>query len=128
MDQKYRVRKISRLLPCSANIKNPLLPSPSGISRCFSSNQPNRAIRCDSTRSRSRSSVVIGRGGLACFNWGVKVLEQHEPAKLVHTAHQTDKSYNLFMTSFSMPSIALSKSASEAFFQTSHSLICAAIN
>jgi len=44
------------------------------------------------------------------------------------TVHQTDKSYSLFMTSFSMPSIAFSKSASEQFFHTSHSRICVAIN
>lgn len=55
---------------------NPLLPSPSGISRCFSFNQPKSAIRCDKTRSRSRSSVVIGRGGTARATCGVNVLPE----------------------------------------------------
>ena len=40
----------------------------------------------------------------------------------------THNSYNLFMTSFSMPSMALSNSASDAFLQTSHSRIRTEIN
>ena len=40
----------------------------------------------------------------------------------------THKSYSLFMTSFSIPSIALSNSASEALAQTSLSRIRTAMN
>ena len=40
----------------------------------------------------------------------------------------THNSYNLFMTNFSMPSIALSNSASEEFLQTSHSRIRTEMN
>ena len=50
--------------PCWANIRKPLPPSSSGISRCFSSTHPNKAIRCVRTRSLSRSSAVTGRGGM----------------------------------------------------------------
>ena len=40
----------------------------------------------------------------------------------------TYNSYNLFITSFSMPSIALSNSASDAFFHTSHSRMRSEMN
>jgi hypothetical protein len=61
-------------IPCCANMRKPLLPSPSGTSRCFSSIQPNKAIRWASTRSRSRSSVVICLLGTARTTCGVNVL------------------------------------------------------
>lgn len=67
-----------RTLPCWANIKNPRASGPSGTSRCFSSIHPKSAIRWPIIRSRSRSSVVIGRGGSASASCGVNVLENHE--------------------------------------------------
>lgn len=42
--------------------------------------------------------------------------------------HVANNSYSRFITSFSMPSIALSNSASDAFFQTSEARICTAMN
>ena len=59
-------------------MRNPLLPSPSGISRWVSSIQPKSAIRCERTRSRSRSSAVTGRGGTRRATWGVNVLGDKE--------------------------------------------------
>jgi hypothetical protein len=61
-------------IPCCANMRKPLLPSPCGMSRCFSSIHPNNAIRWDNTRSRSRSSAVTGRGGTIRATCGVNVL------------------------------------------------------
>ena len=40
----------------------------------------------------------------------------------------TNNSYSRFITSFSMPSIALSNSASDVFFQTSEARICPEMN
>ena len=115
-------------IPCWANMRNPSLPSPSGTSRCVGCIQPNRPILWDKIRSRSRSSVVTGRGGTVRASCGEKVL-----GRIVNICGQglgveTYKSYNRFITSFSMPSIALSNSVSETFFHTSDSRIRWAMN
>lgn len=58
----------------------------------------------------------------------MKVLEKDESRYKRDQQTRTYKSYNRFMTNFSIPSIAFSKSASVQFFQISHSLIWVAMN
>ena len=66
---------VMRDQPCCANNKKPFVPSAVGMSRCAGCIHPKRDIRCNKTRSRSKSSVVIGRGGFERAIWGVKVLK-----------------------------------------------------
>jgi hypothetical protein len=61
--------------PCCANNKKPFVPSAVGTSRCAGCIHSKSAVRCDKTRSRSKSSVIIGRGGFVRAIWGVNVLK-----------------------------------------------------
>ena len=85
-------------------------------------------ILCARIRSRSRSSAVTGRGGVSRGREGVNMLEDGVNEGGHSECQATNKSYNLFMTSFSMPSMAFSNSASDAFRQASDSLIFVAMN
>lgn len=73
---------------------------------------------------------MTGRGGIIRATAGVKVLNRYtlDASHSLQWEGQTHKSYSLFMTSFSMPSIALSNSASVAFFHTSVSRMRSAMN
>ena len=71
--------------------------------------------------------MVTGRGGMARATCGVKVLRNGQES-CDYEYKITYNSYSLFMTSFSIPSIALSNSASDAFFHTSHSRMPSEMN